>query len=306
MAAQLIEAVDVIDVSCLSMLIYGPPGGWKTSLAQTAENPITLDFDRGIHRAFNRQAALRFDAWADVAEAGEGSKALAGRKTLVIDTIGRMLDLLTTDIVRQNAKHGSATGGLSLQGYGVLKARFACWMGQVRQGGFDVVMIAHEKEERDGDERTLRPDIQGGSYTEVMKFTDLVGYLGVNRDGKRVLDFNPSDRHLGKNAAGWGPTHVPGLKEHPQFLANLLADAKFKIGKTAEASAALATVLDQWTTYLATTPKLAGFNDEVKELVDLPKPVKVQVWALVKRHAENRGWEFDRHTKEFKEGVVAA
>ena len=154
MAAQLIQETDQIDVSSLSMLIYSQPGSWKTSLAQTANDPITLDFDRGAHRAFNRKAVLRFDAWRDVAETG---KYLEGKKTLVVDTIGRALDMLAADIVATNAKHGSAAGGLSLQGYGALKSRFAQWMNNVRLAKVDVVMIAHEREERTETTATCAP-----------------------------------------------------------------------------------------------------------------------------------------------------
>lgn len=300
MPAQLIAETDLIDVSSLPVLIYGPPGAWKTSLAQTAADPITLDFDRGAHRAFNRRSVMRFDNWQDVAECAEGSPALAGKKTIVIDTIGRCLDLLTADITSANAKHGSATGGLSLQGYGALKSRFANWINQVRLGGRDVIMLAHEKEEKDGDDRIMRPDITGGSYVEVMKFTDLVGYLGIDRSGKRTLDFNPSDRHLGKNAAGWKTLPVPDLSKNPTFLADLLADAKAKIGHTAQASAALATVVEEWSSWIkGVDGRLDVFNKGLVDLGALANGAKKQAWHLVKAEAHKNGWVFDEASKMF-------
>jgi len=64
------------------------------------------------------------------------------------------------------------------------------------------VLIAHDKEEGDADSKSVRPDITGGSYSEVMKVSDFVGYLAMS--GKtRVLDFNPTDKWVGKNPAAW-------------------------------------------------------------------------------------------------------
>lgn len=306
MAATLIQETDMIDVSSLSMLIYGPPGAWKTSLAQTADGPLTMDFDRGAHRSFNRKAVMRFDRWADVDEARAELTAPKYR-TVVADTVGRALDSLASDIISANAKHGSASGGLTLQGYGVLKARFGTWVNLLRTAGKDVVMIAHEKEERDGDDRYMRPDIIGGSYTEVMKFTDLVGYLNVDRQGKRWLDFNPSDRHIGKNAAGWKRLEVPDLKANPRFLAELLADAKTVIGKTAEASAQLAQEVNAWVSRLDTLNGTGDLNALCAEMKGkLKNGAKDQVWHAIQAFAAKHNLEFDKKAKVFVEKAEAA
>lgn len=296
MASQLLEATDTIEVTSLFMLLYGPPGGWKTSVAQTANDPLTLDFDRGAHRSFNRKAVMRFDKFSDLADA---QAEIMKRQTVVVDTIGRLLDFLTTDIITQNPKHGSAVGGLTLQGYGALKARFASWVGQIRNVGKDIVFLCHEKEEKDGDDRIMRPDIQGGSYIEVMKFTDLVGYLGVDRQGRRFLDFNPSDRHLGKNAAGWQSIAVPDLATSKSFLADLLADAKSRIGKTAEASADIAKTVSDWQARLAKDPVLAEFNGMLPEYKALGRTIKPQIKAMLEAHAKQVGWKFDVKNETF-------
>lgn len=304
MAAQLIEESDVVTVTALATVIFGPPGTGKTSLAQTADQPFTLDFDRGVHRSFNRKRAMRFDAWGDVLAADPHIRAC---KTVVVDTIGRLLDVLSADIIAESAKNMQRGGGLSLQGFGILKARFAAWMNQLRLAGKDVVLVCHEKEEKDGDNRIMRPDIQGGSYTEVHKLTDLIGYLGMDHSGgRRTLDFNPSDRHIGKNACGWEPLAVPKLEENPTFLADLLADAKARIGKTAEASAAIARAVDEWDARLTGTQTLADLNDLLTspELKAVPKSAKSQVWAVFEQFADAKGWAFDKTAKHFVEAAA--
>lgn len=296
MAASLIEASEIMPVSCLSILIFGPPGSGKTSLCQTADEPLTLDLDRGAHRSAFRKRTMRFDAWPDLAEAKE---QIDKCKALIPDTAGRLLDMLAADIIRTNAKHGSAVGGLSLQGFGALKARFAQWIGQLRLLGKDIVFIAHEKEERDGDERIMRPDIQGASYTELMKSCDLVGYLSLDGQGQRWLDFNPSDRHLGKNAAGWARMKVPDLGKEPHFLAGLIVDAKSKIGQISAASAEAAAKVGEWVKFMDGDPTVEAVHAKLPELGALKNGLKAQAWKVVtdKMTAAGYVWDWNGQTK---------
>jgi hypothetical protein len=95
--------------------------------------------------------------------------------------------------------------------------------------GKDVLLIAHDKEDKDGDTRIVRPDIVGGSYAEVMKVADFVGYLQMS--GKdRVLDFNPTDRWIGKNPAGWAPFKLPPVAKAQEFMAELFDEGPEALG----------------------------------------------------------------------------
>lgn len=290
MAATLIQDTDAIDVSALTVMIYGAPGAGKTSLAQTADEPLTLDLDRGVHRSRNRRAAMRFDTFADVAAA---QPEIAKRKTAVVDTVGRLLDMIAFEISGANA--------LNQKQWGFLKSRFQQWSSAMRQMGKDVILIAHEKEERDDDgRRYVRPDIQGGSYTEVFKVADLVGYLYMDVQGRRTLDFSPTARYHAKNACGWKPIAVPDFADEPAFLAKLLADAKSVIGKTSQASAKAAEDVERWKAWLGQALPLEQFNGALLDMKDLPKAVKAQVWKLVKENAESvRGWRFDKANSVF-------
>jgi hypothetical protein len=297
MAAHLIQPTESMDVTSVAMLIFGPPGGWKTSIANTADNPLTLDFDCGAHRSAFRKDVLRFDSWADV---GEAQQHIATHQTIVMDTLGRCLDMLSADVISASSKNGTSHGGLSISGWGVLGNRFAQWINQMRLMGKDLVMVCHEKEERDGDNRYFRPDMPGKmSYTEVMKFTDLVGRLSIE-NGKRVLNFNPTDSSIGKNAAGWQSMIVPDLKASPSFLADLLTDAKKIIGRTSEASAAVAKTVDEWQQRLGKLEGIGSLNQLLPEVKGLePKAVRIQVWAAVLAFAESQELVFDKASSKF-------
>src|SRR3990167_8632670 len=215
---KIIKATEAITVAHPVFLIFGQPGIMKTSLAYSAKDTLLLDFDRGAHRAINRHDTLVIESWADVAELLEHPDALEPYATIAVDTVGRCLDVMTADIIRETPKYGPG-GNLSMQGWGVLKKRFQSFMATLRTLGKDVVLIAHDKEDKDGDTRVVRPDIAGGSYGEVMKVSDFVGYAYMG--GKdRVLDFNPTDRWIGKNPGAWSPFKVPSPAKATTFLAD--------------------------------------------------------------------------------------
>src|SRR5690242_18123801 len=126
MALRIRKAEEPIRIEHLNLCIYAQPGVGKTSLAQTAEAPLTLDFDKGIYRCAQRRDSVECGKWTDVSamEAAD----LEPYKTIVVDTAGRALDKLGLDIIYDNPKMGRKDGALTLQGFGVLKSRFASWM----------------------------------------------------------------------------------------------------------------------------------------------------------------------------------
>jgi hypothetical protein len=270
----IIRATDSIPVEHPVFLIFGQPGICKTSLGYSCDEPLLRDYDKGAHRAANRRDTLLIDTWADVAESND-AKALEPYKTVVEDTVGRCLDLITADIALTDPKKAPG-GNLSQQGWGVLKNRFRQHVATLRGLGKDVLLIAHDKEDKDGDTRIVRPDIVGGSYGEVMKVADFVGYLYMNgRD--RVLDFNPTDRWVGKNPAGWTPFKVPPVGKAQTFLAGLFDLGREALGSISEVSAKLALQVDDWRSQIETFTTADEFNQAIPEIKRLPPTTHPQV-----------------------------
>lgn len=291
MAARLILPTDPIEVRQLCCLIYGQPGARKSSLAQTADEPITLAFDEGIYRAYGRRASALFDSWEDVL-----SFDLSPYKTIVVDTAGMCLEKLALSIIADNPKHGNRLGGLSLQGYGVLKTQFAQWVQRIRQGGKDLVFTAHETEERNGDETYHCPDLVGSNYNTLMNHCDLVGYSHFE-SGKRCISWNPTDRWMAKTPpCGWATMPLPDFGKEPKFLARLIAEAKASMGRVSAESAEVASEVDKWRKLLSANGDAFVFNQALADIkTQLREPALSQVKKILWENATHRcGLVFDK------------
>lgn len=296
---RIIKSTEAIPVEHPVFLIFGQPGICKSSLAYSAKDPLLLDFDQGAHRAANRRDTLAIATWADVVELMEHREALSPYATVVADTVGRCLDVMTADIIRETPKLGP-NGNLSQQGWGTLKNRFRTWTASLRTLGKDVLLVAHDKEDKDGDIRVVRPDIVGGSYGEVMKVADFVGYAYMS--GKdRVLDFNPTDRWVGKNPAGWAPFKVPPVEKAQAFMADLFDRGREALGKISEASAVIASQVDDWRSAIESYTSPEECTRAIPEIAKLPTIAQAQIKKLLMDRAKALQFTYDTTKKAFVE-----
>lgn len=293
MALKITRASDPIKVERLNMVIYAAPGLGKTSLAFTADDPLLLDFDRGSYRAANRRDVVQVDNWSDVA--GMTADDLAPFKTVVVDTAGRALDVLSADIIRQNPKHGRG-GALTLQGYGELKARFIAFMKMVNGFGKDVVLIAHMDEQRNGDEIVERLDVQGGSKGEIYKAADAMGRL-VIQNGQRRLLFSPTDAAFGKNPGRFDPLDVPamGSPDYDGFLGRVIQDTKDRLNAMSEAQKAAA---EEQAWFRSTLPQVTD-ADGINALIDRAKAGGRLVVNMLHVRATELGLHGDKATGQY-------
>jgi hypothetical protein len=301
---RIIKGSETIDVQHPVFLIFGQPGIGKTSLAYSTTDPLLLDFDNGAHRAANRRDTLQIGQWQDVAELMGDRDALAAYRSVIPDTVGRCLDVMTADIIRESPKLGP-NGNLSQQGWGTLKTRFRTWVASLRALGKDVLLVAHDKEDKDGDTRVVRPDIVGGSYSEVMKVSDFVGYLYMS--GKdRILDFNPTDRWVGKNPGNWSPMKLPPIGKAQHFMAELMDQGRAALGTISEASAIVTNQVDDWRTAIATFTMVDEINRAIPEVATLSAIAAPQVKKLLMDRAKALGFVWNPSVKGFVEPVRPA
>jgi len=301
---RIIKAIEPIEVSHPVFLIFAQPGWGKTSLGYSLADPLLLDFDKGAHRAANRRDTLVIDTWPDVTDLMTSGDVLDPYSSLTVDTVGRCLDVMTAHIAQTEPKKAPG-GNLSLQGWGTLKANFRTWIAQVRAKGKDVLLVAHDKEDKDGDNRIIRPDIAGASYSEVMKVADFVGY-GYIAGRRRILDFNPTDKWIGKNPAGWEPFELPPVAKCQDFMAALFDKGRAALGDISEASAQVVRQVQAWREKILGFTTAAQYNAAMPEIKALPPILAPQVSKMLIDCAPSAGFEFDKAKKQFFEKAKKA
>ena len=185
----------------LSVLIYGQPGIGKTTFGVSAPEAVLFDYDGGVQRinGAHQVSTLQPTSWEDTNLAlQEIQNEMPEVKTIVIDTVGKMLDYMSAYIIKNDSKMAMKDGSLSLKGYGVRKQMFVNFIKQLALMGKNVVFIAHEREERRGEETFKRPEIGGSSANDLIKELDLVGYMyAVGKE--RVITFDPAEYYYAKN-----------------------------------------------------------------------------------------------------------
>ena len=184
----------------LTALIYGQPGAGKSTLACSAPNPVMLDFDGGATRinGAHQVPTVQVRKWEDVGGAIEEIKAANEFKTIIIDTVGKMMMFMEEYIKRTNAKMRNYDGSLTLKGYGLRKQMFLNFIKETSVMGMNIIFVGHEIEQKRGDDTIIRPEIGGSSTNDLMKELDLVGYVETIGQS-RTISFDPCDKYYAKN-----------------------------------------------------------------------------------------------------------
>lgn len=198
----------------LAMMIYGEPGQGKTTLALSCPNPVLIDTDGGVGRTLtsHRCPTVQVTCWEDIGGALAEIKQ-GPFETIIVDTVGKLLDFMSEYITRKNPKMGKGTK-LTLQGYGERKALFRDFV----KGCFfmqrNIVFIAHAEESKVGEDIVVRPIVGGSSLSDVMNELDLMGLL-VNIAGKRLLMWGNDGTALSKSFYTKNTCFLPNVMEVP-------------------------------------------------------------------------------------------
>lgn len=238
----------------IKMLVYGNPGIGKSTLALSAPNPVLFDFDGGVHRingAF-QCPTLQVSSWDEVLHALEEDLSEFG--TIVIDTVGKMLDYMSAYIIKNDPKMAMRDGSLSLKGYGARKTMFVNFIAKCSMLGKHLVFVAHEKEEKDGEMRIVRPEIGGSSAGDLMKELDLVGYMQAIGTERHIF-WSPQEKFYAKNTC-----NLPQANKVPTTIdsgGNIIAQNNF-----------LTLIFESYRSYL---DKQAEIGDEYAALIDVIK-----------------------------------
>lgn len=303
MALNIVTSAQPLQIDHLITFIYGDPGVWKTSLAFTAKNPILFDFDKGAYRAGNRKDTVQIQSWSEVANISKDD--LNGYDTIIIDTAGRVLDMITDDLKRdaKNIRRGS--NELSMQGYGKLGGIFTNWLKMLRNMGKDIIILAHSAEDKDGEKVIKRPDMVGGSKKEVYKVADMMGYMtvvpGVNGEERKIL-FTPNSSYFAKDSGQIGDVTVLPVTANPTQLADIIQATKDRINNMSAEQMAYVKglqALDELRGELVGVETVEQLNDlksDLDETSPMIKQMKADIWST----AQGLGFTYNKATEKFE------
>lgn len=186
----------------LKGLIYGQPGAGKTSLALSAPKPLLIDFDNGLHRVAiqYRTDSVQIKSYQNLLDILT-KEDISSYETIVIDTLGKVIDRIGDWLAISNPKIKQGDGQLAMKGWGNVKAEFQRLLKLLESKNKSVIFIAHEKEEKVGDEIMKRPDVAGSSGKDIVKELDFMGYMSMKGD-KRTIDLAPNEAYYAKNSLG--------------------------------------------------------------------------------------------------------
>jgi hypothetical protein len=294
---SIVKKTEPVVIGGITVTIYGDAGTGKTTLANTASKPIIIDFDNGYHRSSYRQEYIPIGSWADISDNMHTFfDAIAEYDTIVIDTVGSMLDYITIHLIEREPRLAKAT----MQMYGELKKTFQDFHRRLTAMNKNVVFIAHAREKEENEQRRLRPNAQGSSYDLVIQKSDLVGYMTVV-GGKTVLDFDATEQKIGKNCANLKPMVIGDLVDIKDFMADLFTDVKRTLQLNNEKQTES---IESMNSLISEAQQLSD-ADEFNAFIDvistsgLNKSEKLQIWNKVINLAKQKGIQYIAKNKVF-------
>lgn len=222
MGIKIVKSSDIVKANNIVTTIFGLPGVGKTTLAATAKNVLMIDADGGLLRAGKKTDSISVNKWGDIESICR--EDVIGYDTLVVDTTGRLCEILSEDIISKNPRMGNGYS-LSLKGFGELSAIFKKFISKIKGFGIDIILISHAVEKEDNDIVKLRIDTPGSSKMEIYKCSDLIGHIYI-ANNKRMLNFSHTDKAIGKNCANLAIMEIPHIKDNINFMADIIQKAK--------------------------------------------------------------------------------
>lgn len=288
MALKIIPPGNPIQVDNVIVTIYGTPGSGKTSLAYTAKDVVVLDFDRGSHRTPNQNLGMTWGitAWNDLRDIG--TTDLKPFRTVVIDTVGAMVDSMIAYVEISNPQ--KARNPMLL--YGEVGKIYKAFIAKIKSCGLDLVFIAHYVEEKNGDKITVRLEAGGKAKHDVMRSSDIIGFL-EHTGNTRVLSFDPVDGRIAKNSGNFAPIN---LTETPTTLAEIIVTLKTRLNAVSESYVKAQEDKAVAIELIGMANSADQFNGLMtNEAILANKELKLELLKT----AKNLGIEFDRENKCF-------
>lgn len=288
-----------------AVIIAGVPGIGKTTLALSAPKPLLIDLDKGVSRvvARYRTDTAEVDTYEELCNDLQNSD-LSSYETIVIDTGGKLLEMLKPVVIKEDAKNGKRDGNLSLQGYGAIKRKFAQFVAFIKGLGKHLIFVFHATEVSLADDITgLRIRMEGSSKDEIWDDIDIGGFVEMIGN-KRTIGFSNCSRYYAKGTHG-----ISGVYDIPTLDNGSKNDFLSQLFKTIQAE------LNNENLEASKYNEVMKLVDDIKkcqELEDLNKMFdaikntehhltsKEELWFALTEQAKSLGFTYNKEKKSFE------
>ncbi len=299
----------------VKMMVYGQAGMGKTTLALSAPKPLLLDFDNGVKRVndahLNEAGIVQITNWQEVVTLLTTESAeLASFETIVVDTIGKMMDFIIS----------YRCGGRNprVQDWGMINSDFKWFVNSLSNLGKHIIFVAHRDTRKEGDDTVFVPALREKSYNSIVTELDLLGYLEMkNENGvqKRSITFDPTSRNDGKNTC-----QLPGVmwiqnildRNGQPTMANdfvekqIIAKYQSMIAVKEQAQAEYNRVMDEIRESIENMTDARGANHFIAHIGDyknLGNSTILYARDLFGRKVKALGLKYNKETKQYEDAA---
>lgn len=289
----------------LAVIIAGVAGIGKTTLALSSPKPLLIDLDKGVsrvearHRTDTAVVNSYDELMKDLKEAD-----LSEYETIVIDTGGKLLEMLKPVVIKENSKNGKSDGNLSLQGYGAVKRKFSDFVNFVKTLNKHLVFVFHATEvSLPNDITGLRIRMEGSSRDEVWDDIDVGGFVEM-KGNCRTISFNNCERFYAKGTHGiHGVYEIPTLEKGVRntFLTDLFKKIRDDLNAEVDELNNYETLMNIFIPKINLCENVEGLNELLNVIGTATHYLtsKDELWVRINEKAKELGLSYDKKEKRF-------
>jgi len=222
----------------LTVVLYGPFGVGKTSLALTAPRPVVLDSDEGLLSVADLphtgpklagKASVSKVRHLDAAYAncrGVGEEDWRKRfRSIIFDRFDVMQQIVLDEYgaKRKQRDDRADPDEIDKRTYGLMGNKLRRYIRLFKQVPMHKIFITGEAED---DDARMRPSLVGALKEQLPGYADLTIYLSMGKKQKRLIYIRPTDRFYAKTRARWLTSEqrvIPYDVNDTKTLTNLFA-----------------------------------------------------------------------------------